>query len=603
MEQKMSQILEQQIQDQERIVEAALQRIEEQQAAQEQEQKDQESRGLFHKKKKPPALPQNDEDPTGRKDWLEKNREKYQYDHEYLPPLPMIDSVPEEENFSTAYKLKRGLKSANFFADIKLARLKKIVNPPKSVDSFADLFKLMPQPTSAQTWRTDDAFAEQRLSGANPMMLNKVTTWSQMPFKVGTKSTKIPGYSVTYGDAVKQGKLYYTDYSDMSFAKGIPDLKYLPTPKAIFFWSTQHSHAIAKQLIGFPGHGQLLPLAIQVKKDDPIYTPTGSDPNDWLLAKFCVQIADANNHQLGPHLTHTHFVMEPFAIATGRQLAENHPLGLLLRPHFRFLLVNNEAGRTSLIVPGGPIDKLFGGTLEESLKIVTNEYKSWSLKSFSFLQHIKNRGLDDEETLPHYPYRDDGKLIWNAISKFAGNYVKHYYKNNKAITEDVELRAWAGELASSKFGRVKEMPKQIKTRFELIDILTTIIFTCSGQHSAVNFSQYDYMATIPNMPAAAYCPFVKTDIPKTDDDLLKFLPPGENALQQVEVVAALTAYHYDRLGFYDKHDFEDKTINGFITQFQQELDLVEKRIDVRNTRRDFNYKFLKPSEILNSISI
>ena len=30
----------------------------------------------------------------------------------------------------------------------------------------------------------------------------------------------------------------------------------------------------------------------------------------------------------------------------------------------------------------------------------------------------------DKETLPYFPYRDDGLLLWNEIGKFAKEYVK-----------------------------------------------------------------------------------------------------------------------------------------------------------------------------------
>ncbi len=609
MEQNRGALLEQQIIDEhQRTVDAAMNQIAQHEAAQEAKRKDEESRGIFHKKKPDPSLPQNDSDPKARKAAIKETRYKYKYNHDYLSPLPMLESVPKEEAFSTKYKLGRGLKTAKVFGDVKLAKLEKVLNPPKSLESFEHLFQLLPNPTTLNTWRTDAAFGEQRLSGANPMKLTTIATWSQMPFKLGSKSTKIPGYNTTYEDAIKQGRLFYVDYSDLSFVSPVMDsndkmLKYLPVPKAVFFWSTEHSHAWTKQLMGHANHGQLMPVAIQVKPDDPIYTPQSPDPIDWMMAKMCVQVADSNHHEMGPHLCHTHFVMAPFAISMARQMAENHPVSLLLKPHFRFLLVNNEAGRTSLIQPHGPVDNLLAGSIEDSHKIITNEYKLWSIKEFSFMKHIKNRGLDDTEALPHYPYRDDGLLIWNAISKFISKYIKYYYKNNAAVKEDIELQAWAAELADEQYGRVKDMPAQIKTRIQLIDLLTNLLFTCSGQHSAVNFSQYDYMANLPNMPLAAYCPFEQTEAPKTIDDVINFLPKERISLMQLEVVSALTVYHYDRLGFYNKHDFEDDTVLSFIKDFQQELDLAEHQINLRNTARDFPYKFLKPSEILNSISI
>ncbi|MDB9309816.1 lipoxygenase family protein [Aphanizomenon sp. CS-733/32] len=50
---------------------------------------------------------------------------------------------------------------------------------------------------------------------------------------------------------------------------------------------------------------------------------------------------------MSSHLCRTHFVMEPFAVVTPRQLAQNHPLRILLKPHFRFMLANNDLQQMS----------------------------------------------------------------------------------------------------------------------------------------------------------------------------------------------------------------------------------------------------------------
>ena len=37
-------------------------------------------------------------------------------------------------------------------------------------------------------------------------------------------------------------------------------------------------------------------------------------------------------------------------------------------------------------------------------------------------------------------------------------------------------------------------PSKIQTREQLIQILTTIIWTCTAQHAAINFNQYDMVS-------------------------------------------------------------------------------------------------------------
>lgn len=549
------------------------------------------------------CLPQNDKQSERRQLWLADNRASYQYNHDYLPPIPLVDELPKQEESTYRYTLERKLATAPIRANLAAAKVRTIFDPFDEIDDFDDLYPLLPQPTSLNTWRTDGSFAEQRISGTNPMKIRRLTHSSEVPFPM---LGILPGTQQTAEAAIQSGRLYLADYSDLSFVQGGKYLnrqKYLPAPVALFYWSTDHMGASLKQLTGYSGQGELLPIAIQIKSGGPIYTPYNVGPIDWLIAKLCVQVADANQHEMSSHLCLTHLVMEAFGIATARHLAENHPLGVLLRPHFRFMMDQNNLGMRVLINKGGLVDKLLAGTIEESWTIIKHAYEGWSFKEFAFPTELKNRHMDDSDLLPHYPYRDDGMLLWNAVHRYVRDYLSLYYQTDTDVQQDKELRAWADELSSPSLGRVKDMPQVIETKAELVDIVANIIFTCGPQHAAVNFSQYDYLGFVPNMPAAAYCPVPGQNDPKTEALLLNFLPPAEQARGQLELVYALTAYQYDRLGFYEEGMFTDPAALQVIETFQQNLAQIEKRINLRNERRLAPYKFMKPSEILNSLSI
>lgn len=50
-----------------------------------------------------PYLPQNDPNPQRRQEWLNRNREQYEFDLDYLYPIPYLKQLPIGENFSTRY--------------------------------------------------------------------------------------------------------------------------------------------------------------------------------------------------------------------------------------------------------------------------------------------------------------------------------------------------------------------------------------------------------------------------------------------------------------------------------------------------------------------
>ena len=570
-----------------------------------------------------PILPQNDPDLQERQEYLSKNREAYQFDTQYLSPLPLLKALPEEEDLLKLdflhFTRRRAEKEGYLFSLQVLANLHTFFDPFDSLQDYEDLFTLLSEPDNSlgdedesfellhvpevsKTFQNDHRFAEQRLSGVNPAVIKRLSRPEELPDIFSEKLDELQelyGTSLQLRDELAKGNLYLTDYTILPVieggeveVEGKSKKKFLPRPLALFCCSSDRNGE----------QGELEPVAIQLE------VPTGAlftrfdDDTDWLMAKLCVQIADGNYHEMITHLGRTHFVMEPIAVVTARNLAHNHPLGLLLRPHFRYMLGLNSRGRKQLINRDGPVDKLMAGTLAESLSLLAEDYKTyWSFDQFAFPTEIKNRGMADTNVTPHYPYRDDGMLVWEAIEKYVGKYLQIYYKTTEDILQDKELQAWAKEMVSESGAKVKGFPTSFQDVNSLIHVVTNIIFTCGPLHSAINTPQYEYMAFVPNMPLAAYQPVPKKG--RSQKDLLQFLPPQGQAIKQLNMVRTLSAYQIDRLGHYKDTDFTHPEALAVIQQFQQDLNYVEAEIDERNRSRAVPYPFFKPSQLLNSISI
>lgn len=636
-----------------------------------------------------PFLPQNEPNSSERNDGLSRQIQTYQYDHEYLPPLVLLKEVPSVENFSAQYIAERIIASAELLPNNLAAKAKSFFDPLDNLQDYEDFFTVLPLPEVAKVYQTNNSFAEQRLSGANPLvirLLDQDDPRSQVLEAIPSFQADFePLFKVS--EELAAGNIYITDYTGTDPNYRGPALvqggshekgrKYLPKPLAFFWWKRT----------GLGNQGKLVPIAIQldastdrnqyIPTNSKVYTPFEQNPLDWLFAKICVQVADANHHEMSSHLCRTHFVMEPISVGTARQLAENHPLSLLLKPHFLFMLTNNHLGLQRLINLGGPVDELLAGTLAESLELVKDAYQGWDIKEFALPTEIKNRGMDDIVRLPHYPYRDDGMIVWKEIHTFVSDYLHHFYPTPEDITGDRELQAWASELSDqTQGGKIKGMPSSFTEVEELIEIITTIIFICGPQHSAVNFAQYEYMSFAANMPLAAYRDIPKqsqkpqdqppatpslavqttkeqttadqstvvqatsnldrviqaatvettavrtttVEVPEeqiTEEQILKLLPPYKRTADQLQTLFVLSAYRYDRLGYYEKAFQElyhekleniftgtnNKAVISIIRQFQQNLNMVEQEIDANNQKRIVPYPYFKPSLILNSISI
>lgn len=537
-----------------------------------------------------PSLPQKDRSRVRRRSRLQETREDYDYDYLTLPPLAFIDEVPRGEGFSIGFNIGFLDVVAQIGLNLAGAKFHQIFDWFDDLGDYSDLFPVLQDPSVMSTWQMDSVFARQRIDGVNPVVLRQVRDLEEIGGLTDPDNFKAhigQDLAATHD----KGYLYSVEYPLLrDLPKGSWDgrRKFLPSPRALFAWVPS----------GYRDRGELVPVAIEHDAQGEVVVVTPEDHSRWTIAKLLLQVADGNHHEMSTHLCRTHMVMEPFAIATPRQLARNHPINLLLEPHLRFLLARNEEARNRLIKPGTYVDILLGSSLAGSLEIVQRSYAEWNFRDHAFPREIASRGTDNSAQLPDYPYRDDGMLHWNAIVSYVEQYCAIYYAKDTDIVEDFELQAWADEIVNQ--GRIKNLTEdgKLDTRTKLREILTQVIFTCSVQHSAVNFTQWDYMGFVPNMPLAL---FREPTVGETN--ILDYLPPQWNAAKQLEVMGGLALYRHDRLGDYDDQFEGDPRALRVLRAYQSELSRIEVEIHRRNQGRRVPYPYMLPPLVINGISV
>ncbi|NEP08897.1 MAG: lipoxygenase [Symploca sp. SIO2C1] len=501
--------------------------------------------------------------------------------------------------------------------DIKKELQENAVNiKADSIEDFKELFKTIELPQIAYTFQKDEAFAYMRIAGPNPVMIKRVSKADERLPITNEQYQEVMGTEDSLEAAMESGRLYLADYS--IFANAVngtytgllyphPEIqKYLYSPLALF--------AVPP---GSDPNRMLKPVAIQCNSQpgpkNPIITPKTGE-YAWLIAKTVVQIADANYHEAVSHLGRTHLFIEPFAIATPRNLSKTHRLRLLLEPHFQGTLAINNAAQQSLVPPRGGVDGLLSCIIDNSRVLAVLGLQSYGFNSAMLPKQLKEREVDDTEALPVYPYRDDALLIWDAIHEWVSAYLSLYYKSDKDIQqeqrldvkEDKELQAWAKELTDFNGGRVIEFGNQgsgkIHTLEYLIKAATLIIFTASAQHAAVNFPQLGLMSFAPSMPTAGYIPAKSLGSDTTEEDYLNLLPPLNQAQDQLNLLYLLGSTYYTTLGQYEDNHFSDPQVQEPLQAFQKRLKEIEAIIEQRNFGCP-NYQYLRPSKIPQSINI
>ena len=480
--------------------------------------------------------------------------------------------------------------------------------PKADLNRYRELFASLPLPAIADSFQHNDTFARMRVAGPNSLLLQGII---QLPDNVvlsNAQYQQVMGGDDDLNTALNEQRVFLTDYAELgNLVPGFTDgaQKYLVLPMALF--------AVPK------GGQSLVPVAIQLGQD-PTKHPTflrvdsSASPEwwSWQMACTMVQVADINYHELFVHLGRTHLVIEAFAVATHRTMASEHPINVLLLPHFEGTLFINNLAAGILITEGGPIDKIFAGTITSTQQTTSTDRLGFDFYEHMLPRDLQRRCVDNVNSLQDYPYRDDAILVWNAIHSWVTDYLSVYYQSDADITGDYELVAWVNEIQSS--GKIKGF-NAITSLAQLVDVLTMVIFTASAQHAAVNFPQRALMSYAPAITGAAWSPPPSGSVPMGEGDWLNLFPPIPEAQQQLNTLWLLGSIQYGQLGDYRINDwpcqqwFRDPRIikeGGPLSRFQKSLKLIDREIDRRNSnqqQRPTPYVYLKPSLIPNSINI
>lgn len=519
-----------------------------------------------------------------------------------LPPPNLLGELAIAAN-DTVGRIFRLIVDGDAFPDVlEQAGLR---GPASSLEQYGRQFQTFPVPNVAGNGMSDALFARMRVAGPNPLLITRVV--GALPEHFPVDPVRFEALTrQTLADAIAAGRAYVVDYAalaDVVTSDQPAGQKYSCAPLALFVLDATRKH--------------LRPIAIQLGQQPGPTVPVFycDEGATWELAKLHVQSADGNYHELISHLGLTHLLIEPFVIATHRNLAPHHPLFRLLLPHFQGTLFINWSAVVSLIAPGGGVDQLLAGTIESDWGVVGTAFGSLDFDAHMLPAALAARGVDDPALLPDYPYRDDAVLLWGAMDGWVREYLSLYYADDAAVADDTELQAWVADLVAREGGRVGGFGEPgpaglpaIVTRDYLAKVVTMLMFTASAQHATVNFPQCYVMSYAPAMPLATYAPPpTRVDPELTADAILAHLPPLQMANYQLMLGQLLGSIYFTRLGRYDLQHasspyFADPRVSAPLRRFQARLAEVERIIADRNLERA-PYETLLPSRIPQSINI
>ncbi|GMH18830.1 hypothetical protein Nepgr_020671 [Nepenthes gracilis] len=465
-------------------------------------------------------------------------------------------------------------------------------------------------------WRTDEEFAREMLAGINPVVIRRLEEFPPIskldPTKYGNQSSMITrahieknmdGYTVD--QAIKGNRLFILDHHDVL----------MPYLSRINLTSTK-TYA-TRTVLFLKYDGTLKPLAIELSLPDPqgdhlgaisqVHTPAeeGVEGSVWQMAKCYVGVNDSGYHQLISHWLHTHAVIEPFVIATNRQLSVVHPIYKLLHPHFRDTMNINALARQILINGGGLLEMTVFPS-KFSMEMSSSVYKNWVFTEQALPTDLLKRGMAVKDSsyvhglrllIEDYPYAVDGLEIWSAIETWVDEYCSFYYLTNESVRSDPELQSWWTELRNEGHGDKKHETwwPEMKTRADLIETCTIIIWIASALHAAVNFGQYPYAGYMPNRPSMSrrFMPERGTaeyaELESNPDGVfLKTITAQLQTLLGIALIEVLSRHSTDEiyLGQRDTPEWtDDREPLAAFERFGSRLVEIENKIMERNNDR------------------
>ena len=219
------------------------------------------------------------------------------------------------------------------------------------------------------------------------------------PAKVS--ATALGGMSLK--DGIKNGHVFVMDYRRI-LEVGCTEANFSSSPLAAFFTASK-------------SFADMLPLAIQLFKGGPVYTPSDTEGNHWLCAKIfcqncCSVVQDAVFHNLGMH-----WVNEAVYVAARRHFSTRHPLMQIMSPHAWGTININETTRSNLKSGGdGPLAVRNLGIDIGYKKVCAKAWQEFSWDHFDVPEDIKRRGCDE---LQHYSYKDDATKVYAMEMQYA----------------------------------------------------------------------------------------------------------------------------------------------------------------------------------------
>ncbi|CAG9463833.1 unnamed protein product [Pedinophyceae sp. YPF-701] len=523
----------------------------------------------------------------------------------------------------------------------------------------------MPSNMKDDAWAADLDFGQQFLMGAHPCAIEIVR---QVPpeflclddDEYDELLEQLLPRDHSLEEEAHAGRVALVDYSRVMEAAGMQassvkvagERRHVCAPRILFYYfdtSVRTAADGAAPMALALQKRALLPIAIVLaparrgQARRRVFTPL-DHPSVWLAAKTAAASVDAQIHLGVSWYLKTVAVMEPIAVCMHRNLVSGHPIFRLLHTFLRHAISTGVAAREWFLGEHGFWAQTAAMPVPNLLRLLREEYKTWSLETSTMPGHMEAMGVLETTTIRTYPFRDDGMILWKVIVQFVGEYVALFYPDDFGVQDDAELQAFFEELStvalpydedavdpdagatsahsrrsrraasapgqSRSEGKTPRLPQRpvltqvLDSRSALVGLLAAVVWTASVQHAAMTSGMYDALAHVGCRPLKLLRkPPGQTTGQVNRAAFSLMLPDQRSTLLTVAVSFLLTrgtAAAGESLGggrlpalYLDGHP----EVEEIVRRFERSLQAVEEAIKIRNTGRKPAYERMMPSRI------
>jgi len=228
-------------------------------------------------------------------------------------------------------------------------------------------------------------------------------------------------------------------------------------------------------------------------------------PNDtgWSRAARLALCAVSTDTTLVRHFNWLHLVAcSAFAIATRNQLPHGHPLRRLLWPHMFRTQYSNDMIVEVLLSVGGDLENIFSFTAAGLASLYAGTCSRYHIITANPQRDAARRGIRNAGFST--PSQDNLEALFDVMLKHATRYVEAYYKNDKAVQGDVDVRFWLGEMDELFPNGIGTILGGKPTRNSLAEFCATLIHLVTVHHETLGTNLWDYQLWTHVIPCRVY---------------------------------------------------------------------------------------------------